>query len=709
MKYGRFLRVAGGWDALQRVLRAADAVARRHDVSIANVASRYVLEQPAVAGVIIGARPGEREHIADNLRVFSFSLTGEDREELEAALATLRPDSRRLRRRVPQAAVSHGVRRSEPSRGVVPGALRGASRRAGGRVLCLSGTPWESIAGFSRATRRGARVHVSGTTATHGDRVIGGTDPAAQTHFAIDKIEGALQSLGAKLEDVVRTRVFVARMADWEAVARAHGERFRHIQPANTLVAASLVGDEYLVEVEAEAEVGRASHEDPARNLRDHARRRRSRRLAPGDLSGQARVPRDAPRAPPRSPEDGGAASAGRSINLALANRGIAALEEVGVMESVRSALIPMAGQDASRRGRAAQADSLRQQAARGHLLGLARGPEHAPPGCRRIDRPSLDPLRRDGLRRRFREPAGAAAGDSPTTSSSGRTEAPRRFAPRSWNGPADGSTRSRSATGTRSSRSPRQPAAGFRMEKNALHIWPRGEYMLIALPNVDGSFTVTLFLPNQGEESFQALTTPEAVDALFERRFADAIPLMPGLAEDFFGNPTGHLETIRCAPWSFEDHALVLGDAAHAIVPFHGQGMNAAFEDCSAFDRCLRRSGSPVERGLRGIREASPARYRRDRRHGPGELRRDAVDRPGAEVSVEEGSFLPPRGEAPRPVHPPLFDGDVPHDSLRRGEAAGSDSGGNPRRVDEPRRRASIEVDLARADRLIAERLGTI
>ncbi len=111
---------------------------------------------------------------------------------------------------------------------------------------------------------------------------------------------------------------------------------------------------------------------------------------------------------------------------------------------------------------------------------------------------------------------------------------------------------------------------------------------MLIALPNVDGSFTVTLFLPNQGEESFQALTTPEAVHALFERRFADAIPLMPRLVEDFFGNPTGHLETIRCAPWSFEDHALVLGDAAHAIVPFHGQGMNAAFEDCSAFDRCL-------------------------------------------------------------------------------------------------------------------------
>jgi kynurenine 3-monooxygenase len=117
---------------------------------------------------------------------------------------------------------------------------------------------------------------------------------------------------------------------------------------------------------------------------------------------------------------------------------------------------------------------------------------------------------------------------------------------------------------------------------------------MLIALPNADGSFTATLFLPNLGEESFQALTTPEAVDALFERRFADAIALMPRLVEDFFGNPTGHLETIRCEPWSFEDHALLLGDAAHAIVPFHGQGMNAAFEDCSAFHRCLEDPNRP-------------------------------------------------------------------------------------------------------------------
>lgn len=257
MKYGRFLRVAGGWDALQRVLRAADAVARRHGVSIANVASRWVLEQPAVAGIIIGARPGEREHVADNLRVFAFSLTADDRAELGAALATLNPipgDCGDEYRRPPYLTasgdLSHHVDSFPP-----PYAVR---RRDDGRVLCLSGTPWEDMAGFSRATRRGPRVHVSGTTATHGDRAIGGTDPAAQTHFAIDKIEGALQSLGARLEDVVRTRVFVRRVEDWEAVARAHGERFGHIQPANTLVAAALVGEEYLVEIEAEAEVAGA-------------------------------------------------------------------------------------------------------------------------------------------------------------------------------------------------------------------------------------------------------------------------------------------------------------------------------------------------------------------------------------------------------------------------------------------------------------------
>ena len=128
-------------------------------------------------------------------------------------------------------------------------------RRSGAAEYVSTGTPWEELAGFSRAVRRGNRIHVAGTTASHGARLIGGRDPAAQTHFIIDKIEGALQSLGATLQDVVRTRVFIRDDVDWEPVARAHGARFAEIRPANTTVHANTVGDDLLVEIEVDAEV----------------------------------------------------------------------------------------------------------------------------------------------------------------------------------------------------------------------------------------------------------------------------------------------------------------------------------------------------------------------------------------------------------------------------------------------------------------------
>ena len=285
----------------------------------------------------------------------------------------------------------------------------------------------------------------------------------------------------------------------------------------------------------------------------------------------------------PREPST--ATAAGRSINLALANRGIAALEEVGVMESVRPALIPMAGR------------MLHDEEGRLRLIPYGNKPHEV-----------IYSVSRAGLNEFL---LSAAESTGRVSVRFGCTVRGVDFENREVHGTpydvligTDGSASAVRAailerTGGRLSEEPLGhgykelsiPAAEggrFRMDRGALHIWPRGEYMLIALPNVDGSFTATLFLPNQGDESFQALTTPEAVYALFERRFADAIPLMPRLGEEFFENPTGHLETIRCEPWSFEDHALVLGDAAHAIVPFHGQGMNAAFEDCSAFDRCL-------------------------------------------------------------------------------------------------------------------------
>jgi kynurenine 3-monooxygenase len=130
-------------------------------------------------------------------------------------------------------------------------------------------------------------------------------------------------------------------------------------------------------------------------------------------------------------------------------------------------------------------------------------------------------------------------------------------------------------------------------MEKNALHIWPRKNYMLIALPNLDGSFTVTLFLAHQGEEkSFARLNTPADVINFFTSEFPDAAALMPDLATIFFENPTGSMITVKCAPWHIADKVMLLGDAAHAIVPFFGQGMNCGFEDVSAFGRLLDAGG---------------------------------------------------------------------------------------------------------------------
>jgi enamine deaminase RidA (YjgF/YER057c/UK114 family) len=126
-----------------------------------------------------------------------------------------------------------------------------------GKTVVSSGTTWEALAGYSRAVRYGDHIYVSGTTATDAaGQVVGMADPAAQTHAIIAKIGRALEQLGGKLEDVVRTRIYVRHVTDWEPVARVHGEWFAHIRPANTLVQAQLVGDDYLVEMEAEAVIG---------------------------------------------------------------------------------------------------------------------------------------------------------------------------------------------------------------------------------------------------------------------------------------------------------------------------------------------------------------------------------------------------------------------------------------------------------------------
>src|SRR6266566_8178839 len=138
-----------------------------------------------------------------------------------------------------------------------------------------------------------------------------------------------------------------------------------------------------------------------------------------------------------------------------------------------------------------------------------------------------------------------------------------------------------------------------WRMEKEALHIWPRKSFMMIALPNPDGSFTCTLFWEFEGPRSFATTKTDDEVCDFFREEFPDAVPLMPNLLEDFKTNPTGSLVTIRCAPWFYRDKVCLVGDAAHAVVPFYGQGMNAAFEDCVVLDECLEKFPDNRERAF--------------------------------------------------------------------------------------------------------------
>jgi kynurenine 3-monooxygenase len=134
----------------------------------------------------------------------------------------------------------------------------------------------------------------------------------------------------------------------------------------------------------------------------------------------------------------------------------------------------------------------------------------------------------------------------------------------------------------------PPGPDGLWQMEREALHIWPRKSFMMIALPNPDGSFTCTLFWEFEGPRSFKSTKADDDVRRFFEEEFPDAVPLMPKLLEEFRSNPTGSLVTIRCAPWFYKDKITLVGDAAHAVVPFYGQGMNAAFEDCVVVDECL-------------------------------------------------------------------------------------------------------------------------
>ena len=289
--------------------------------------------------------------------------------------------------------------------------------------------------------------------------------------------------------------------------------------------------------------------------------------------------------------------SAGRSINLALADRGIHALERAGVLDAVRPLMIPMRGRmihDEHGRTtlqRYGQNDSeVIYSVSRAELNKLlmteleriASIEVQFRHNCQGLDFNSGRLRLIDESDGRVKEVAA-----TPVIGADGASSAVRAAMH------ADGRTQASEAVLSHRYKEltiPPGPGGKHRMEMNALHIWPRGGYMLIALPNIDGSFTVTLFLPAEGPESFATLTSHDAVQRFFSRRFADAQPLIADLSEDFFAHPTGTMVTVRAAPWKFADRAMLIGDAAHAIVPFHGQGMNCAFEDCVALDAVLDR-----------------------------------------------------------------------------------------------------------------------
>jgi len=284
----------------------------------------------------------------------------------------------------------------------------------------------------------------------------------------------------------------------------------------------------------------------------------------------------------------------GRSINLALAARGISALERAGVMEGVRPLLIPMRGRMVHERlgqvalqpygqradeviwsvGRAELNRVLIEAAARHagvsvHFNHLCLGAEVE------ADRLCLRDVGAGAER---------AIALTPTIATDGAGSAVRLSMARA------GLVTVREEWLDHDYKELTVPPAGGQhvLEREALHIWPRGGFMLIALPNTDGTFTATLFLPRAGRPSFAALSTPEAVAEFFGREFPDFVPLVPDLLAQFANHPQGQLGTVHTSPWHAAGRVLLLGDAAHAIVPFHGQGMNAAFEDCTVLDSLL-------------------------------------------------------------------------------------------------------------------------
>lgn len=300
--------------------------------------------------------------------------------------------------------------------------------------------------------------------------------------------------------------------------------------------------------------------------------------------------------------------SDGRSINLALSARGIHALQQAGVWGQLRDIVIPMRGRlmhvlsgelifQPYGQEEMEVINSVSRAALNIALLdaaenaGVAIHFQQRSIGCARADGGIHVRLRGEQSEKETAITAEVVIG-ADGSSSAVREEISRL--------PEFRISQEKLNYGYKELTIPANRDGSHAMERHALHIWPRGSDMLIALPNVDGTYGCILFLPFEGERGFAALDSKSKVEEFFRANFPDALALMPNLAENYFVNPTGAMVTVRCFPWHREDNLLLLGDAAHAIVPFFGQGINCGFEDCTCFVELLdaaRTSGAePVD-----------------------------------------------------------------------------------------------------------------
>lgn len=289
--------------------------------------------------------------------------------------------------------------------------------------------------------------------------------------------------------------------------------------------------------------------------------------------------------------------SAGKSINLALSPRGLQALRKVGVIDQVLKNVIEMEGRliheingDLKFQAYSARSGEWINSISRRVLNSILMDEiEKLKPGAIKFNQ-RLVAIGEEGHSAVFEneEHQQTTYGKIILLATDGANSFARKWILDQTPGVHFNYSQKFQDYGYKELTIPPGPNGEFRIMKNALHIWPRGHFMVIALPNPDASYTVTLFLPFKGKESFDQLQNTEQLLAFFKLYFPDIIPHLPDLETEFFENPTGYLMTVKCEPWNYEDKIVLLGDAAHALIPFYGQGMNCGFEDVFVFDQLL-------------------------------------------------------------------------------------------------------------------------